>query len=123
MIPIDEVASVEVNTSIKDLRTYFIEKRFSKILVYVQRPSQIIGYVHQQKMFHQPQNIRQILFEIADVSSELDAYEVMNKFIKSKTGIACVLNEMDEIVGMITLEDILEQIFGEIEDEHDVIEP
>lgn len=121
MISFDGIVSVPVTMPIQQLREVFIEKQFSKILVYEHDPTQIIGYVHQKKMFYQPQNIRQILFEITDVSSEANAYQVMNQFIKSKISIACVKNAQEKVVGMITLEDILEEIFGEIEDEHDEI--
>ena len=119
MIPLKDIVSVEVNTSIETLKQHFIKEKFSKILVYVEKPTQIVGYVHQNKMFQSPQDIRQILFEIGDVSIKDDAYQVMNEFIKTKKSIACILNKADEIIGMITLEDILEEIFGEIEDEHD----
>ncbi|MCB0642096.1 MAG: CBS domain-containing protein, partial [Phaeodactylibacter sp.] len=79
----------------------------------------ILGYVHHQQMLHQPTSIKSIILDIPFVPESMRVRDLMNTFIKRKLNIACVVDEYGGTAGIITLEDILEEIFGEIEDEHD----
>lgn len=119
MIPLNEVVSVPLNASIEVLKQTFIDSKLSKILVYNGTPDQIIGYVHHQTIFDDPKYIKPILFHINCVNSDTNAYAILNQFTKNRKSIAYVQNKDLQIIGIITLEDILEQIFGDIEDEHD----
>ena len=97
----------------------FIETRLSKILVYRENVDHIIGYVHSYELFKKPQHIQHILRPISIIPEPMPAYEILEMFIKQKKHVAVVVDEFGGTAGMITMEDIVEEIFGEIEDEHD----
>lgn len=119
MIPRMEIQSVEVNETIDDLKQVFTETKLSRILVIEDDIDNILGYVHHQQMWNKPDNIRQILMDIPFVPEAMKVQLLLNKFIKEQISMACVVDEYGGTAGIITLEDILEEIFGEIEDEHD----
>ncbi|RME98742.1 MAG: HlyC/CorC family transporter [Bacteroidetes bacterium] len=119
MIPRTEIQGVDVNTPIEDLNQLFQQTKLSRLLVYEDDLDNALGYVHHQQLFSQPNNIRDIILEMPFIPEAMHVTELMNKMIKDKVSIACVVDEFGGVSGIITLEDILEEIFGEIVDEHD----
>jgi len=119
MIPRTEIIALEVNDDINNLRNLFIEKGLSKIIIYRDTIDNIIGYVHSFEMFKQPMLIRQILIPISFVPSALPGKELLEMFTKKSANISVVVDEYGGTAGIITIEDVIEEIFGEIEDEHD----
>lgn len=122
MIPRNEIEGIEINESLKELRTLFIESRLSRILVYRDSIDYIEGYVHHQSLFEKASSIQEMLWEIPMVHEFMPAQDVMNMLIKDKLNLAWVVDERGGTAGIIALEDILEEIFGEIADEHDLDE-
>ena len=119
MIPRTEIENIDVNSSIEDLIQIFTETNLSKIIVTKDEIDNVLGYVHHQQMLKNPETIEQMIMEIPFVPEAMRVRDLMNEFIKERMSIACVVNEFGGVAGLITLEDILEEIFGEIEDEHD----
>lgn len=119
MIPRTEIVSVDVNESINAVKREFIETGLSKILVYKDNLDEIIGYVHSFELFKNPTNIRSILLPVEFVPETMMINDIMNILIKKRKSIAIVLDEYGGTSGIITVEDIIEELFGEIEDEHD----
>jgi CBS domain containing-hemolysin-like protein len=119
MIPRNEIESIDINESIEDLRQLFIKTRLSRLLVYKDNIDYIEGYVHHQRLFENPKRIQDILWKIPMVHEFTPAQDVMNQLIKEKLNLAWVVDERGGTAGIVALEDILEEIFGEIEDEHD----
>jgi CBS domain containing-hemolysin-like protein len=119
MVPRTEVENIDVNASIEDLIQVFTETNLSKIIVTKDDIDNVLGYVHHQQMLNEPNSIEEIVMEISFVPEVMRVRDLMNQFIKEQMSIACVVNEFGGVAGLITLEDILEEIFGEIEDEHD----
>lgn len=119
MVPRTEIESIDVNASIEDLIRVFTETNLSKIIVTKNDIDNVLGYVHHQQLLKEPDSIEKIVMEIPFVPEAMRVRDLMNEFIKERMSIACVVNEYGGVAGLITLEDILEEIFGEIEDEHD----
>ncbi|MFM7661765.1 MAG: hemolysin family protein [Bacteroidota bacterium] len=119
MIPRTEIMSVDVEDSIEELSTLFISSGLSKIIVYRNSIDNIIGYVHSFEIFKRPQSIKQILMPITFVPEAIPGSELLELFTKQSGNIAVVVDEYGGTSGLITIEDIIEEIFGEIEDEHD----
>ncbi|MBI1836530.1 MAG: HlyC/CorC family transporter [Flavobacteriia bacterium] len=119
MVPRMEIAAIEIEESIDDLCKLFIEKGLSKIIVYRDSIENVIGYVHSFEIFKKPQSIKQILLPISFVPEVMPAKEIMELFSKQSGNIAIVVDEYGGTSGVITLEDIIEEIFGDILDEHD----
>lgn len=119
MVPRTEIVAFEVDAEVDDLREKFIETGLSKILIYRESIDYIIGYTHSVELFKRPESIKNILLPIAIVPGTMPAKEVLEQFIKQKRNMAVVLDEFGGTSGMLTLEDVVEEIFGEIEDEHD----
>ncbi len=120
MIPRTEIIAMEVNEPIEALRKSFIETSLSKTLIYEGSIDHIIGFTHSYEMFRNPVDIRSILLPISMVPETMAANDLLALFTRQHKSIALVLNEFGSTAGMVTLEDVLEEIFGEIEDEHDV---
>ncbi len=120
MIPRNEIGSIEINESIDKLRDTFIKTRLSRLLVYKENIDYIEGYVHHQRLFENPTSISEILWKIPMVHEFTPVQDVMNQLIKEKLNLAWVVDERGGTAGIVALEDILEEIFGEIEDEHDM---
>lgn len=119
MIPRPEIEALSVEDSIDKLRQTFVETGYSKILIFRDSIDNIIGYVHCNELFKQPESIKTILLPVAIVPETMNAQEILELFIKQRRGLAVVVDEHGGTSGMLTMEDIVEEIFGEIEDEHD----
>jgi putative hemolysin len=119
MIPRNEIVAVEITDPIHGLKQVFAETRLSKILIYRESIDHIIGYVHQFELLKRPLHIQHILRPVVIVPEPMAAHEVLKKFIKDKRSMAVVVDEFGGTAGIVTMEDIVEEIFGEIEDEHD----
>jgi CBS domain containing-hemolysin-like protein len=119
MIQRPDMEVMEETSDIEQLRQKFTETGFSKILIYKDHIDNIVGYVHSFDLFNQPENINSCLREISFVPETMEAKKLLSKLLREHKSIAIVVDEFGGTAGMITTEDILEEIFGEIEDEHD----
>ena len=119
MIPRAEVIALEVEAPIAELAERFIETGLSRILIYKDTIDNVIGYVNSKDLFRKPDNIRSHLNPIQIVPETLPVNKLLTGFIKDGKSIALVVDEFGGTSGLITTEDIIEEIFGEIEDEHD----
>ncbi|SHF87382.1 Hemolysin, contains CBS domains [Flavobacterium segetis] len=119
MTPRTEIVAIDLFDSIEDLRTLFIETGYSKIVVYQNSFDDIIGYVHSFDMFKKPKNIQEIVILVEFVPETIFIKDAMSLLTKKRKSVAVVLDEYGGTSGIITIEDIVEELFGEIEDEHD----
>lgn len=119
MIPRTEISAVEIHDSVKELKSLFIETGFSKVLVYQSSLDDIIGYVHSFELFRKPRTIKSVMIPVEFVPETMFIKDVMNLLTKKRKSVAIVLDEYGGTSGMITIEDIVEELFGEIQDEHD----
>ena len=119
MVPRTEVVSIEINDSIEELKTKFIDTGLSKIIVFKENIDNIIGYVHSFEIFKTPSSIKQILLPIPFIPEAKPGKELLELFAEKSGNIAVVVDEYGGTAGIITIEDVIEEIFGEIEDEHD----
>jgi CBS domain containing-hemolysin-like protein len=119
MIPRTEMVALDVNQSIDELKAKFIQTRLSKILIYSEGIDNIIGYVYSKELFKQPESIRSILLPVSVVPESIPASELLTIFIQQRKSIVVVVDEFGGTSGMLTMEDVMEEIFGEIDDEHD----
>lgn len=122
MVPRNEITAIELHDNIDELRQLFIETGYSKILVYRDTIDDIIGHVHSFDLFKKPRSMRTITKPVEYVPETMLVHDILNALIKKRRGIAIVLDEYGGTSGMLTIEDIVEELFGEIEDEHDTIE-
>ena len=117
-----DVEAVDVNTSIEELTRRFVDSKFSRIFVWRDSIDSILGYVNSKSLFTNPSSIEQVMMKVEYVAETLPLQTLLQNFIKRKSSVAVVIDEFGGTAGIISIEDVLEQIFGEIEDEHDVQE-
>lgn len=120
MTPRNELAAIEINEGVHELFDLFAKTRLSKILVYRDSIDHIIGYVHHKELMKRPDHIGEVLFDIDFIPETLPVFDVLNLFSRNHRSIAVVVDEIGTTAGIVTVEDILEEVFGEIDDEHDV---
>ncbi|RAR50291.1 hemolysin family protein [Flavobacterium lacus] len=119
MIPRTEISAVEIHDSVKELKSLFIETGFSKVMVFQSSLDDIVGYVHSFELFRKPRTIKSVMIPVEFVPETMFIKDVMNLLTKKRKSVAIVLDEYGGTSGMITIEDIVEELFGEIQDEHD----
>ena len=119
MIPRNEIVSIEVSQPVQELVNLFVETKLSKILVYRDNIDNIIGFVHSSEMFKEPEDITHMLLPVTIVPEVLSANVVLKQFTNMHRSVAVVVDEYGGTSGMVTIEDVIEEIFGEIHDEHD----
>ena len=119
MVPRTDITALEENDSLEQLKKTFIESGHSKILIYRESIDNIIGFVHTSNVFSKPPDIKSMLMPLPIFPETILADSVLNSFIKEHKSIAVVVDEFGGTSGIVTLEDIIEEIFGEIEDEYD----
>jgi putative hemolysin len=122
LVPRTEIEGADIHTSIEDLKQQFIKTQLSKLVIYDDSVDSILGYVHQIDLFKRPATIQEILHPIIAVPESMSATDLINKFTKERKSIAWVVDEFGGTAGIVTMEDVLEEIFGEIRDEYDVEE-
>lgn len=119
MTPRTELAAVEVNDSVAELRQLFVDTDYSKIVVYAGGPDNVLGYVHSFDLFKSPQTIQSITIPAEKISGAMYIKEVLSRLSRRRKSMAVVLDTDGKTAGIVTVEDIIEELFGEIEDEHD----
>jgi putative hemolysin len=119
MVPRTEITAVELNETPKNLTKLFTETGYSKILVFKESIDEIIGYVHSYELFKKPKTIKSILLPVEFVPETMLIQDILNVLTKKRKSMAVVLDEYGGTSGILTVEDIIEELFGEIEDEHD----
>lgn len=119
MTPRTELVAVEIHCSVSQLREKFVQMGYSKILIYQNTLDNILGYVHSFELFKKPRSIKNIMIPVEFIPETILIKDVLNLLTKKRKSVAIVLDEYGGTSGIITVEDIVEELFGEIEDEHD----
>lgn len=119
LVPRTEIVGVEIQTPLEEVKTLFIETKLSKLIVYNDTLDNIVGYIHQLDLFKKPNDIQAIIHPILLVTESMNAADLINLFSKKRKSIAWVVDEFGGTAGIVTMEDVLEEIFGEINDEYD----
>jgi CBS domain containing-hemolysin-like protein len=122
LVPRKEIVSISQNSSIDELINTFVETRLSKLVVYDGDIDNIKGYIHQLDLFKNPTTLTDILLPIPTVPESMNVTALMDKFTKERKTIAWVIDEFGGTAGIVTMEDLLEEIFGEIQDEYDEVD-
>jgi CBS domain containing-hemolysin-like protein len=122
LIPRKEIEAVDITASLEEVKERFIDSRLSKLVVYENNIDNIQGYIHQLDMFKNPESLRSILLPIPTIPETMNAADLISKFSKERKSIAWVVDEFGGTAGIVTMEDLLEEIFGEIKDEYDTEE-
>lgn len=119
MVPRTEIEAMDVKSEVEELRQKLISTGYSKILIYRDDIDNIIGYVHSFELFHHPKSLQSIIRPISLVTESTKAKDLLKQFAQQHRSVAVVLNEFGGTAGMVTVEDIIEEIFGDFDDEHD----
>jgi CBS domain containing-hemolysin-like protein len=122
LVPRKEIEGIDLNSPIEDARKKFVDTRLSKLVVYDGNLDHVAGYIHQLDLFKRPPFIKSILHTIPAVPESMSATDLINKFSRERKSIAWVVDEFGGTAGIVTMEDLLEEIFGEIRDEYDTEE-
>jgi len=122
LVPRTEIEAVDITSTIEEVKNHFIQTKLSKLIVYNENIDDIAGYIHQLDLFKKPATLKEILLPISAVPESMSAADLINKFTKERKSIAWVVDEFGGTAGIVTMEDVLEEIFGEIKDEYDVEE-
>jgi len=122
LVPRKEITGVELNASMNTVRKEFVETKLSKLVVFENNIDHIVGYIHQLDLFKNPKDVKSILLPISAVPESMSAADLIGKFTRERKSLAWVVDEFGGTAGIITMEDVLEEIFGEIEDEYDADE-
>ena len=122
MIPRTKLVAMDISSPINEVKNRFIATKLSKILIFKGNIDKVIGYIHSSDLFRNPQNVRSILLPIPFVPESMSVMQLLNQFIDSNKGVALVVDEFGGTSGLLTIEDVTEEIVGEIVDEHDVEE-
>ncbi|MEY3945854.1 MAG: hypothetical protein RJB03_560 [Bacteroidota bacterium] len=122
LVPRKEIESISAMDSVEKLKQRFVETKLSKLVVFDKNIDNIVGYVHQISLFKQPTSIRSVMLPIPAVPESMTATDLMNLLIKERKSMAWVVDEFGGTSGIVTMEDLLEELFGEIKDEYDVEE-
>ncbi len=122
LVPRTEIEAVDINTTLLEVRKKFEETKLSKIIVFEGNIDNIQGYIHQLDLFKKPPTLKSVILPISVVPESMSATDLINKFTKERKSIAWVVDEFGGTAGIITMEDVLEEIFGEIKDEYDIEE-
>lgn len=120
MIPRPEIIHFDKDQPIGELVQLFIQTKVSRILIIDGEVENVLGYIHHQQLLDNPKTLKKLILDVPFVPEAMNARDLMMNFINESHNIACVVDEFGSLAGIITLEDILEEIFGEIEDEHDI---
>ncbi len=121
MVPRTDIEALEIHEKVSELKQRFVDTGFSKILIFKSSLDDIVGYVHAFEMFKKPKHIKSILLPVEYIPESMMINDVLNIMMKKRKSIAVVIDEYGGTSGVITVEDIVEELFGEIEDEHDKI--
>lgn len=119
MVPRTEIEAIDFNSSIETLKNKFVESGNSKIIVYKEDIDHVVGFIHSSEMFHAPSDWTTRIKEVPIVPETMPAQKLLKKFMQQKKSLAIVVDEFGGTAGLVTMEDLVEEIFGEIEDEHD----
>lgn len=119
LVPRKEIVSISQSSSMQQVKSLFLETQLSKLVVFDNNIETITGYIHQLDLFKRPKYIEDILLPIPTVPESMSATDLMTKFTKERKSIAWVIDEFGGTAGIVTMEDLLEEIFGEIKDEYD----
>ncbi len=122
LVPRKEIEGILLTSTVEEARKKFVDTKLSKLLVYDGNIDQIVGYIHQLDLFKEPKSIRDILLPIPAIPESMSATDLISKFSRERKSIAWVVDEFGGTSGIVTMEDMLEEIFGEIKDEYDVEE-
>jgi putative hemolysin len=120
MVPRNEIIAFEIEEDLIELRAKFIQTGLSKILIYRETVDNIIGYIHSYELFKSPETIKSILLPVSIIPETINANKILEELISKNRSIALVVDEYGGTAGMVTMEDVIEEIFGEIQDEHDL---
>lgn len=119
IVPRPDIMALPIDSSLNELRDLFVKTGLSRILIYRDNIDNVIGYVHSSALFHHPETVEKVINKILIVPETMSALRLLNLFTKEQKSVAVVVDEFGVTAGMVTIEDIMEEIFGEIEDEHD----
>lgn len=119
LVPRNEIEAVPINTSVEDVKNIFIETKRSKLIVYEDNIDNVVGYLHSIDAMKKPKDIKSVMHSIPMVPETMITVDLLNQFTKERKSIAWVIDEFGGTAGIVTMEDILEEIFGEIHDEYD----
>lgn len=122
LVPRTEIEAVEITATIEEVKQHFIHTQLTKLVVYEDSIDNILGYIHQLDLFQKPADLKSILLPIPAIPESMSATDLISKFTKERKSIAWVVDEFGGTAGIVTMEDVLEEIFGEIKDEFDTEE-